>query len=181
MFAVAEPHIGQRQFRLDLEDGDVRLVVAAEKFRRQRRAVGEGDVDLVGAVDHMIVGDDDALGVDDETRAERLHLFNRAALLIGVGERRRLPAPIFVGRISGRIVIAAGCALAGRALVLPFGLRVVAFVDRLRRRNVDDGGRKPLREVGKAGGRRARIGRHRRQEKKKRGGEKKKEERRQLI
>ena len=45
------------------------------------RAVGEVDLDLVGVVDDVVVGDDDALlGIDDEAGAERLHLLRAAAV-----------------------------------------------------------------------------------------------------
>ena len=60
--------------RLDLEHGDVDLGVGADQLGAQLLPVGEDHDDLVGVGDDVVVGDDDALWVDDEARAERVRL-----------------------------------------------------------------------------------------------------------
>src|SRR5690348_5839541 len=69
--------IGQRQRdeigRVDLDHRKVGLRVGADHFRLVRLAVGERHLDVVGALDHVVVGEDVAFGrVDDHARAERL-------------------------------------------------------------------------------------------------------------
>src|SRR6185312_13689237 len=49
-------------------------------------AVGEVDDDLVGALDHVIVGDNQARRVDDEARAERAYFARQAVLLLVIEE-----------------------------------------------------------------------------------------------
>ena len=53
---IAELHRGQRLVRLHLQQGDVAGLVAPDHLRLQRGVVLQGDGDLVGAVDHVIVG-----------------------------------------------------------------------------------------------------------------------------
>ena len=68
---------------IDLQHGDVGLGVGADQFGLELGAVGEIDLDLVGVGDDVVVGDDDALlGIDDEARAERLHLAVAAILAL---------------------------------------------------------------------------------------------------
>ncbi len=84
---VAELDRGQRLRRVDLDDGDVGLGVDADDVGGTAVlgvAVGIGgelDVDLVGLVDDVVVGDDVAARIDDEAGAEGLAL---AAALVAV-------------------------------------------------------------------------------------------------
>ena len=55
---------------VDLDDGDVGLRVAADDLGRQLAAVVERDRDRLGAVDHVVVGHDVAVGADDDAGAE---------------------------------------------------------------------------------------------------------------
>src|SRR5215472_13816317 len=75
--AVAQLDGGQGGIGVDLDDGEVGGLVDADDARRAAEVLGVGvggelDVDLVGLVDDVVVGDDVALGVDDETGAEGL-------------------------------------------------------------------------------------------------------------
>ena len=86
---VAQLHGRQRSAGVDLDHCQIGGLVDADHARRTALVlvVGIGrelDVDLVGLLDHVIVGDDVALGIDDEARAERLaHLAVVAAFLVG--------------------------------------------------------------------------------------------------
>ena len=90
---VAELDGGQGLCGVDLDDGDVGVCVDADD--RGGTAVigcvvgigGELDVDLVGLVDDVVVGDDVAARIDDEAGAEGL------ALAAAVGRRRRRLPP----------------------------------------------------------------------------------------
>ena len=84
---VAHLDGGQRRAGVDLDDREIGGLIDADDVRRTAQVLrvgigGELDVDLVGLVDHVIVGDDVALGIDDEAGAERLlHLAVVAAIL----------------------------------------------------------------------------------------------------
>ena len=80
-----ELHVDERLLRRDLEQREIGLGVPADDLvDGQRRAVVEIDVDLLGAVDDVIVGDDQAfLAVDDEAGARATKSCGRRA------ERRR--------------------------------------------------------------------------------------------
>ena len=67
--AVAEGDVGQGLAGLDLEQGQIGLLVDALERRRQLGAVVERDGDLVGTAGDMGVGDDQPVGADDEARA----------------------------------------------------------------------------------------------------------------
>ena len=54
---------------LDLEHGEVGLRVAAEHLGGQLAAVAQRDGDLLGVLDHVVVGEHDAVGADDEAGA----------------------------------------------------------------------------------------------------------------
>ncbi len=89
LVGVAELHGRQSRAGVDLDHGEVGGLVDADDARRAAEVLrvgigGELDVDLVGLLDDVIVGDDVALGVDDEAGAERLaDLAVVAAILIG--------------------------------------------------------------------------------------------------
>ena len=57
---------------LTLQQRDVGLLILADQLGLEARAVVEDDGDLVGFRDHVIVGDHDAGGIDDEAGAERI-------------------------------------------------------------------------------------------------------------
>src|SRR5438067_9131055 len=69
--AVAKTDIRQRLVGLDLQDRDVGARVAADNLRGVLGVVLQGDGDLCGFTDDVIVGHDGAGRVDDEARAER--------------------------------------------------------------------------------------------------------------
>src|SRR4029079_4374396 len=77
LVGVAELYGDQRLRRLDLQHGEVGLLVDANQVGLDLGAVVEDDVDLVGVRDDVVVGDDDASGVDDEAGAERVGLAGR--------------------------------------------------------------------------------------------------------
>ena len=72
---------GQRAqvLRVDAHDGDVRLRVGADDLAGELALVGELDLDRVGPLDDVVVREDDAALVDDEARAQPLHLAAAAA------------------------------------------------------------------------------------------------------
>src|SRR5207302_4148681 len=69
--AVAESDIGQRLVRRDLQHREIGARVTADNLGRVLAVVLEDDLDFGSLADHVIVGDDDAGGVDDKARAER--------------------------------------------------------------------------------------------------------------
>ena len=60
-----------------LQHREVGLVVGADQFGGQPRAVGQEHLDVVGALDDVVVGDDQPVGADDEARAEAARLLPR--------------------------------------------------------------------------------------------------------
>jgi hypothetical protein len=138
----------QRLVRLHLEDGKVELRVLAEDLGLEAGAVGEDHADVVRVADHVVVGDDDSGGVDDEAGAGGV----RAALLL-----------------TGRVVALAAFALAApveelleqileRRAGRELRHRPAAGLDRRRGRDVDYRVGHPLDEIGEGFGGRARIG-----------------------
>ncbi len=65
----AEAQHGQMS-NVDLEQRDVRDGVGAENFRRDLTRVGQADADHACAHNHVAIGDDQAVGTNDEARAE---------------------------------------------------------------------------------------------------------------
>ena len=93
---IAEPH--HRQFlAFDLEHGDVGALVEAHDLGRVFAAVGRAHGDFIRIRDHVRVGEDVAVGADDEARAFTLaRLRLEAAALRTVAACRsggRIPAP----------------------------------------------------------------------------------------
>ena len=76
---IADPGLGriaparrrQRRLGVDLEQRQIADLIAADDVGLQARIVREGDGDLLGVGDHMVVGDDQSRRIDDEARAER--------------------------------------------------------------------------------------------------------------
>jgi hypothetical protein len=58
--------------RLHTQQREVRAFVPSDHAGLQGRVVLQRDVDFIGAVDHVIVGDDQAVGVDDEAGPKTL-------------------------------------------------------------------------------------------------------------
>src|SRR5690606_28491386 len=52
----------------DLDDGQVRAFVAADQLGLEFAAVAELDRDFLGVLDHVVVGDDEAVARDEEAR-----------------------------------------------------------------------------------------------------------------
>jgi hypothetical protein len=69
-----------------LDQGQVRLGIAADHFGIVFPLVGQADLDLFGVFNHVVAGDDEALPIDDEPGAEAplFELAARAALTEGV-------------------------------------------------------------------------------------------------
>src|SRR5207302_10437570 len=62
----AQLHRRQVADALDLDDGDVGVRIGAQQRGRVALVVGgQHDLDVGGAVDHVVVGEHDAVGADD--------------------------------------------------------------------------------------------------------------------
>ncbi len=81
--------MGSAEVCVDLDDGEVGGLVGSDHARRPAEVLGVGiggqlDVDFVGLVDDVVVGDDVALGIDDEAGSQRLtHLAAVIFALVG--------------------------------------------------------------------------------------------------
>ena len=141
LVAVAELDRGERLRRFELQHREIGLLVDADQLGLDLGAVVEDDVDLVGIGDDVVVGDDDAGGVDDEARAERIGLarLELAALVAALAGR---PAAVLEEVVEEFLERRARRQLRHRAALV--GL------DRLRGRDVDDGVDHLLGNVGDA-------------------------------
>ena len=74
LVGIAELHRDQRLGRLEFQHRKIGLLVDADQLGLELGAVVHDDADLVGIGDDVIVGHDDAGGVDDEAGAERVGL-----------------------------------------------------------------------------------------------------------
>ena len=122
--------------RVDLEQGDVGRRVGADDLRPCRIVVGvaELDRDLVGAFDHVVVGQHVAFGVDHEAGAGR----GAAAFAVRrTGRRAEVPGPGSVGFDEGDAV-----AVALVDLVDDVGVAAVVGLGDRRRQRRRDGGRR---------------------------------------
>ena len=73
LVGIAKFEIRQRlAARVDAQNGQVRAFVGADDDRLVLAAVGEHDGNLVGALDDVVVGDDEALGADDDAGPQRV-------------------------------------------------------------------------------------------------------------
>jgi hypothetical protein len=70
--AVAEGHEGQCVIGRHFQERDVGVGVGADQLCLKLNARAEFDQDLVGAFDHVVVGDDETIFGNDEARAQRL-------------------------------------------------------------------------------------------------------------
>lgn len=60
----------------DLQDGEVGIRVGADEFGLGDATIGQGDLDFIGALDDVVIGQDIALWIDDDAGAEAgLHPF----------------------------------------------------------------------------------------------------------
>ncbi len=80
LVGIAELHGRQRLLarRLDLQHGKIGARVGADQLGLELGIVAQDDGDVLGALDHVVVGDHVAVGIDDEARAQR----GAAALLL---------------------------------------------------------------------------------------------------
>ena len=72
---VAVGHADHRQHRafgFHLEQGQIEPGIGKHDLGLELAAIGQGDEDLISAFDHVIVGDDQAIGADDHARTQRL-------------------------------------------------------------------------------------------------------------
>ncbi len=70
LVAVAQDGGGQAMVGLDPQHGKVGLFIGLDVCGTKLLAVGEFHQDFIGPFDDMIVGEDDALGVDDDAGTE---------------------------------------------------------------------------------------------------------------
>ncbi len=128
---------GSGRGRIDLEHGDVRGDVAPDHLGLIFGAVGERDGDLLDhrvgprRRDDMVVGDDIAVGGDDEARAERTAALRDRAFALAA--------------LLGRLAAEAAEEFLEARRQLP-----ALDLDALPGRNVDHRGLQPLGEVGEA-------------------------------
>ena len=84
VIAVPPSHIGKRLAAIDLEEGDVGLLVAADHLRRVPAVFLKDYRHLVGVGDDMVVGCNVAGGVDDEPGAERVDAARAAVAVLRI-------------------------------------------------------------------------------------------------
>ena len=70
LVAVAQGRSLQTVIDLDAEDGQIGRLIASDVFRTILPAVGQLDRDFVGPLDHVIIGEDYSLGIDDDAGAK---------------------------------------------------------------------------------------------------------------
>ena len=119
---------------LTAQHGDVDFGEIADDLRLQFTPIGEDDHDVVGVTDDVIVGDDDARGVDHEAGAQRARFVGRGASPFWPWLRKNC------SNISSNGV--------PRQLGQRFG---VLFLDRLRRGNVHNRFGDAVDEIGERG------------------------------
>jgi len=64
----------QRLLRVKLDDSEIGLRVVRNQARDGRSFVGQRDLNVADAFDHMIVCEDVAAGIDDDSRTHAVHL-----------------------------------------------------------------------------------------------------------
>ena len=78
LVGIAEPHRFEVR-RINPDDRQVRVRVCADEMRVRVPAIGQRDFNLVRAVDHVAVGQDEPVRRDDESRAAAASLVPRAS------------------------------------------------------------------------------------------------------
>ena len=91
---------GGKIFRVDFDDGEVGLGIAADDLGGEFAAVGERDRHEVGAVDDVVVGHHVAVGADDDAGAEAV-LWLRAHLGEAIAEELAEGGMVEAGREVG--------------------------------------------------------------------------------
>src|SRR5271163_4688813 len=117
---------------VDFQDGDVGFGIAADDCGGEFTLVMHGDFYVGGAVDYVIVGEDVAVGANDDARAEALLFF-------------------LLGLLSLRVWLAVAKKLA-EEWVVEHGIGlVIGMTNGARRSNVDNFGQRLLdqRRVGR--------------------------------
>ena len=66
LLGVAPRHARQSFLAFHLDHGNISQFVATQHLGGQLAPIGQQDDDLVGVIDNMVVGDDDAGRIDDE-------------------------------------------------------------------------------------------------------------------
>ena len=74
--------------QIDLDDGQVGLQVAGDQRGHGAALVGQRDLDLADALDHVVIGEDVAARIDDHARA---HAVDAAGGLAAGGRGPRWP------------------------------------------------------------------------------------------
>ena len=78
--AIGQFYRRQRAGALDADDGQVGLRVGLDFDAVELAAVVQADYDLAAALDHVVVGENDARGIDDYARPDATHLTVRNAV-----------------------------------------------------------------------------------------------------
>jgi hypothetical protein len=105
LVGIPQLHLHQALCILDLQYGDIGAGIGADHLGLQAAVVIEVDLDQLGALDHMVIGQDVALGgIDDDPGAGALHLAPPLLGLLLVGKAEK-PAEegVFHQRIGGRV------------------------------------------------------------------------------
>src|SRR5262245_26024900 len=84
---VTERHGREPRRPMDLDQRDVGLLIPADDLGLELLARGQAHDDLVGVLDHVVVGEDEPVGVDHEARSEALGLVRAARLTEELLER----------------------------------------------------------------------------------------------
>ncbi len=144
---IAELDCDQRLWRLEFQHRKIGLLVDADQLGLDLGAVVHDDVDFVGVGNDVIVGDDDAGGIDDEAGAERIGLarLQLSALVASLASRTTAILEKIVEEFLER---RARRQLRHRAPALAAALGL----DSLRGRDVDHRVDHLLRDVGDAVG-----------------------------
>src|SRR5690606_29120035 len=109
---IGEGDIGKLAVGIDLQHGKVGALVGADQLGLQLRAVIENDGEALAALDDVVVGDDVAVGGDDEARALRQRA---GALAVAVAAMLAL-SPTLGARAAVAAELAIAAELAEEAL-----------------------------------------------------------------
>src|SRR5205814_9692785 len=69
---IAQREVRELLLRFDLDQREIVPAMAAKDSRLVAGAVGDRDLDFLAAADHVIVGQDLAFGINNETRSDVL-------------------------------------------------------------------------------------------------------------
>ena len=108
---LAAAQLDDRQILgLDLQHRDVGLGVRAQHLGLELAAVGQLDVDVVGAAHHVGIGQDQAIGADDEARAlaRRRHLGLVAMAPTPAGHARHAKLPHELAQLRRQVLLRCG-------------------------------------------------------------------------